>query len=171
MNDPFTLANRALLQALYANPAFSEVGGLALVRVQNRLATVKDEPHTFQAARNINRQYADAPELLLTQGGFLLVPKGRNSRAVSAEQTFTLQLVENRPTVERLNALKWETFRALVDATLDVPHPFGLSFVSDWRIEAAAEGRTPGEDAQQTGDWVAVLNIVLEMYWDRRALP
>jgi hypothetical protein len=168
--NPFDEAYRALWAAIFANPAFTTEGNPAYVRPLNRLTVLKDIQSTLAADKRVNRAPADTTELGITQGGFTLSPQGQNSKSADAEQTYILQLVEDRPTVERLNALKWETLVSIARNLRDQRHPFGLPYVRGVRIQDAREGRDVNEDAQPTGDWVAVCSIVLEMYFDKSLL-
>lgn len=170
MTNPFTEAGQAILAALLHNPAFSTEGNDARVRIGNRLVVWSNTPGARTVDKQVNRAPADSPEVLLTQNGFGMSPAGMNSKTANAEQTYTLQLLDTRATVERLNALKWETFLAILRATHGQRHPFGLTYVHDWRIDNATEGRPLDAENRPTGDWVAVLNIVLGMYWNKSDL-
>lgn len=169
MPNPLDEAYEAVWTAWIANPAFSDTSNAANVRVGNRLSALAGVIGTKALDKNVNRAPADVTEVMLIPGGFRLTPTGINSKAVGGEQSFTLQILELRATIERLNAVKWETFVALVRATTG-QQPFGLSFVRSWRVENSRENRQRNEDNKPAGDWIAVLDIVLEMYWDKSTL-
>lgn len=171
MTNPFDDIQRALWAAVLDYPPFVTEGNDAFVRPNNRLAVVEGIEGTLRHDKALQRAPGgDVPELLITQGGFLLTPEGPNSKTVGAQQTCIVQVLDKRKSVERLNAVRWAFYLACLHATLGKDKPFGLSFVNNWAITNTSEGRPLNPDNQQIGEWVVVLNVVLDLYWSKTEL-
>ena len=159
MADPFTEANAALWNALLASDEF--VGLVS--RTLNRMSTV---PVTGTTTTNkfVNRAPADVPEVLITQRGVQPAPAGRNSKTFDASQTYTIQIIDTKLDVTRLNQVKWATLKALATAARQSP-PFGLTFLKGMDWLPGTEGRALNADNQQVGEWVAVCDVRFDFAW------
>lgn len=167
--DPFTEAYRAVLRSLTDNVAL--VGGdTPLVAVRNRLAVVTNPESAVEVPETEHDPLVDVPELLVTQGGFEW-PVANNSKETRARQAYTLQVLDSKTTVDRLNRIKWQCMRSFARAARQQPC-FGLSFCDGLQVTDTREGRpVAGEgEARPAGEWVAVATLWLDLYWDWKTI-
>jgi hypothetical protein len=161
--DPFTVCNKAIFDALLVGEPLK-----TWVRPQSRVSTV---PRTDGAgfadspAAAVPLDPAHSPALLVTQGGFLLLAQGRNSRTFDGQQTYTIQFATDVLDVVPLNLVKWEVWKALVRAG----DTFGLSFVRGWASSQAQEGVNP-QAAGGTPGWVGIMNVTVDLSFGRDTL-
>jgi len=149
--DPFTLAYRAIWSALLAHSGFT-----ALVKPGNQVDVSAD---AFQRLKD-DVQSADTPQVLVLQSAFSIDPFGDNSLAVSFTQGYEILATFDTLQLVSLNALKWETLRALVKAGPSL----GQSFVRGWDISHALDdpfGRLPY--GRKLKNWVSVLTVHVRM--------
>ncbi len=149
--DPFSAVYAALWAGLESFADFA-----ALVKVRNRLRF--DVPGVRNPTRETSAP-ADLPELTLLQGAFRLAPYTTNALACDVAQAYPVVIAIDDLQVVKLNAVKWQAFRALLAAG----HDLGLPYVRRWTIE---DGRDDPAARRLSGDarrWAAVLTINVEM--------
>lgn len=172
--DPFTVGNRAIFDALIAWAPLD-----AIVRAGNRTSTVpRADGIDAERAAIVPKVPTNFPGFLVTQGGFLLLPGGKNSTTADLRQDYIIQWATDVLNVVGLNVVKWETFRALCaagDTILDARHK-GLPFIRTVDIRDAQEGAAiviPDPSNQGTGGragWVATFAISVEMYFSKTTI-
>lgn len=165
--DPFTLANRAIFDALVGWAPLA-----AVVRAGNRTSTVpRDDAIPADRAANVAKVPTNFPGFLISQGGYLLMPTGRNSRTVDVRQEYIVQWATDVLTVVGLNVVKWETTRAFINAG----DTLGLDFVRNYTVRDAQEGvaivvEQPTAASGGTPGWVTSFVVSVEMFFDRRTV-
>lgn len=157
--DPFTLVHGALWTALTTFDDWA-----ALVRPGNRVRF--DAGGTGPAKASMDSlQPGDFPEVVLLQGPFEWAPFTLNAAACGLTQTYPLVLTARDYNIVPLNALKWQTLRALVKAGghLGMPELVRRVTVRDGTDDA--HGRQPWKRGGQR--WATLLAIVVEMTIDK----
>lgn len=171
-NDPFTVCNKAIFDALitpgilalFASPRDGRT------RTGNLLSTVP-RAGFVDAERKIQaKDPASSPELLVTQGGILFQPKGRNSRLTGASAVYLIQASTDQLNVVPINRLKWEICKALDHAVNEPEHPFGLKFVIDVTARDGQEGTANADANRGSPGWALIFALSVEMYWPRGQL-
>jgi hypothetical protein len=158
MTDPFTQTYQAIRAALLAWVPLA-----AIVKPGN----IPDlSAGTFERFKP-EVQPGDLPELLLMQGKFQLVPHGRNSMAISANQTFPIVLTFDSLKLPPVNQLKFEVLRAVGSAAPDL----GLPFIGYFDItECVDDAFGRPEWTRKTERWVSLLQVNTVMNFPRNQL-
>jgi hypothetical protein len=151
MSDPFTQTYCAIWSALLASTEFA-----ALIKSGNQIDLSADQVLFLKD----DLLSADTPQVILTQGPFVLQPFGAGSTIVAMSQRYDLLAAFDTLNITPVNCLKWEALRALTRAGPTL----GLSFVRGWVIGAGDDdvsGRLPF--TKKLRNWGSVMAIEVRM--------
>jgi hypothetical protein len=152
--DPYTRIHRAIWTALLASAEWKN-----LVPAGSRVNTI-DETRARDFARG-ERTPQEYGGFKLEQGRFSHTPFGVNSKVTSGSETFVAMIESgDKENSQKINALKWATFRALQRSGDDL----GIrGLVRDWRITDSMDAPNPPASAAGAGPgYAAVFSIVVD---------
>ena len=153
--DPFTQAARAIVAALQASPGFT-----AIVRPGNVIDMSAAQFNSLPA----QAQAGDLPQVAIIQSTFSISIVGPSSRSSQLTQSFILSTTLDTLNSQPLNALKYQTFLALLKSGADLGLP-GL--LRTWSLSAGKHDPAGNSAAARaSARWTSLLTLTMEMYID-----